>query len=326
MKAVVISDLHIHNYKTFDKNGSRLENCLRLIDETYSLCISRGINVVLMCGDLYDQQKALPTVVVNEVIKRLSGWIKQHGDIVWYAITGNHDQASKSLDNKAAVSALEHLAEVFPYNFILIDNASIDIDEACCKVVGIPYYEYSEHYSNMLDNAVKLRQTDIYGDVKTILMVHQTPSGLGNPNIPVDTEIEDSRYGMFDLVLCGHIHKRQQLAANFYVVGSPIHRDLGDQGEEKGVLIIDLDNPAKNIEFVSWADKFPMFKTVMEGQVEESDDYVVVKPSLVSISVEEQDVADKFAASNKSSELIENYWQHVDGEDKELLSVGLSLL
>lgn len=71
MEVVVFSDLHVHNYKNFDRNGSRLENCLKVLDDVFAFANGNDINTILFAGDIVDQQQAVPTVASNALMERL---------------------------------------------------------------------------------------------------------------------------------------------------------------------------------------------------------------------------------------------------------------
>jgi len=231
MKVLVFSDLHAHNYKKFDENESRLFNCLRVVENCFTIAHENGITYIIFTGDLYDQQKALPTIVVNMMIQVLFELFKAYPNIHIISISGNHDHSSKNLLDIEAHSALFHLDLIFD-NFHIIDNKSLHIKDGDDNVVfhGIPYYSHREHFLQ------KVKENPLEMNAKNYLMIHQTPKH-SNPMIQHD--FEGSELSNYDYVFCGHIHKHEQITNNVVLVGSPLHRDLGDEGQEKGVLIFD---------------------------------------------------------------------------------------
>lgn len=326
MLVAIYSDLHAHNYKQFDKDGSRLNNCLEAIKDVYDLCDKSGIGVVLFVGDLFDQQKNLPTVVVNAMARLFKELAKKYPKIICYAITGNHDQAEKSLIHREAASALEHVETMVSTNFIIVDNASARIAEGVI-VHGIPYYEYPEHFKQALEE----RAGRVFREAGTnLLLIHQTPSGIMNGHIATDTNTDDPLYDIFDYVFCGHIHTHQQMTDNFCVVGSPIHRDLGDAGEDKGFLIFDTERLEHKRIILS--DKYPKFETRKVAAGEALDfsgesNYIIPEVVLEASTENEGDAsAEEFSSSLKAEELVKNYWKSVDGKNKKLLEQGLKLL
>lgn len=327
--ALLFSDLHIHNYKQFDHNGSRLENCLRVLDRVFVFADKNGIDTILFAGDLYDRQQALPTVVINATVERFHALFVKYPTITFYAISGNHDQASKNLLHIEAETALKHLSIVFENKFILIDNQYADIQDDAgniARVVGVPYYEMAEHYAEKLAEVTN----DFVADATThILLCHQTPKGIMNTGIPFDTDPTDGVYEKYDMVFCGHIHAGQDLSDNFKVVGSPIHRDKADEGTDKGFFAVDLFNP-KNTRFFSLNKHFPTFKSVfedmIEGETNDELDWVVVVPRLDQIKQSETAKVESFNTSLSNEQLVRNFWEQQDGQNKELLEMGLSFI
>lgn len=335
-KAIIISDLHIHDYQNFNRKGERLANCLRVLDDVFAFADKHQIKTIIFGGDLFDTPKVLLTVVIHKAVERFKVLFDAYPDIKFYVITGNHDQPRKNLPNAPAGSSTDYLASVFPDNFINFDNTVKQVTETAW-IWGIPYYEHPEHYSKVLDDTVALvqqRNDDLGGDgitetVVDYLFIHQTPVGIGNKMIATDTDPTDERYGAFNHVYCGHIHKRMQLAENFTVIGSPIHRDFGDAGETKGFLVVNLDKPEKKAVFIP-LEGYPTFQTRYEDEAPlelEAENYVRVKPVLhISSSVEDVEDAAKFDTSLENEQIVTHYWEAVDGKDEELLKIGLSLL
>jgi len=327
--AVAFTDLHAHNYRHFDNDGSRLKNCLEVIDDVYKFAVKNKIELILFGGDIVDSQQAVPTVVANALMERMDYWIKQYPDISWLAITGNHDQATRSLYGSPGVSFLQQLKIAFPRTFNLIDDSSICLQSDSygipVAVHGIPYYAYPEHFAKALKDKAKVASVK---KGKHILLIHQTPSGLSNPNIPVDTNVHDPLYDFFDLVLCGHIHQGQSITEKFYLMGSPLHRDLGDEGDEKGFWVLDLEQPEETLTFVTRKGRYPEFR-VISGEVPEeyANDYVLKERTAAEAFIEIGDANIKdFSSALTPSQLLENYWKETEGNDTELLKTGIAFL
>lgn len=325
MEVVVFSDLHVHNYKNFDRNGSRLENCLKVLDDVFAFANGNDINTILFAGDIVDQQQAVPTVASNALMERLRLLFNKYPDISVIAITGNHDQGSKSVAGNAGVSYLVQLEVAFPENFRRVDDDSIHTVEDGFFVHGVPYYQHPEHFKQMLAERSKAAK-ETNGDYTHVLMIHQTPSGLGNPNIPIDTEVTDELYDAFDLVLCGHIHKPMKITDKFYLVGNPLHRDLGDEGDEKGFWVFDTADPVGTMEFVSRKGRYPEFKRVRGAEAAGNEsDYVIPVMDAVELSDGEVETVKEFNAGLGAEELMANYCKQMSmGE--ETLKVGLKFI
>lgn len=318
-KFLIFSDLHAHNYKSFNVGNSRLENITGVIEYAFEFAKAKGAKTLLFPGDLYDAQKAIPTIVITAVIKTFKKMFLKHPDMDFIAISGNHDYGSKNLFGKEPISALTHLVEVFPDNFILIDNGFIEYDDV--TIYGIPYYEYSEHYDQALR---KLCEESVDDKKHKILLIHQTPDGISNTSFAFDTDPNDPLYDNFDMIFCGHIHERQKLTPKFLVVGSPIHRDQGDIGEDKGFTYYGSDIDTLGFHILN--DKYPTFERVETLEDVDPNNYNILAQTVVEVENSDNINVEEFNTDLKPTELLTNYWSEVDGEDKDLLNVGLSFL
>ncbi len=324
--AVTFSDWHVHNYKQFNEDNSRLDQCIRVLDYLGKFCTAANIKFILFGGDLYDQHAVLPTEVVNAVVEAMVDFDKQYPDITIIGISGNHDQSTKNLPHKPAVTALSHIESIVPDTFILLDNTCIEICEGV-YIHGIPYYEYSKHFHEMLDKRVAdvERLNSKQDDLVHHLMIHQTPDGIGNKMITTDTNPMDERYQVFTSVRCGHIHIRMDITEKFYLIGSPIHRDAADVGKQKGFYVDNLYNGKKVFKPLKGWPEYVISEAGKE--VEQASNYVIVESDDVGqVRLVEDANIDKFNTNLNHTELLTNFWQQVDGTDRNLLKVGLSLL
>lgn len=299
MKAVVFTDLHIHPYKKFDNNGSRLKNCIQVLIDVFELAVEVKADCILFAGDMFDQQKSIPTEVINKIVKVLKMLFAETG-LDMYAISGNHDQATQNIYGQKCVTALEFLDTVF-LNFHLIDNQLVEIKGA--TVLGMPYYQYADDMYKAID-----------GRTADILLMHQTPEGISNPNIHTDFNPDDLG-NFFDKVLCGHIHKPQTISPNFKVLGSPLHRDFGDVGDTKGIYVYDTET--KKLQFL--ALDYPQFAY---GEGEETD--YVAEEILTKDDIENVESA-QFTTAHSPQDLLNNYINTIN-ENSELVKTGAKCL
>lgn len=313
MKFLVFSDLHIHNYKRFDDNGSRLDATFECLGLMFDYAAKKGSRHILFAGDLYDQQRALPHAVVNGTIRAFTYLFDLYPEMQFYAISGNHDMATKNLIHKQAVSALEHLAEIFD-NFHLLDNRSASIADNI-RVHGIPYYDYKGDYEAALNQTIA-RLADY--ECIDILLIHQTPN-YGNPMIAHDVEPWDNIYDYFDVTFCGHIHKPVDIRDGWYIVGSPMHRDAGDIGDSKRVLLYDTE---AGITEISMAGVFPEFKKVPAEEAGLHDGYVI---PIYKVDEGSQAYDARFGAEANIDDILAAYADSM-GLAKEYIKIGTKIL
>lgn len=328
-KVVIFSDWHIHSYKNFSDNVDRLDNCLRVLEDLGEFCHKYDITTIIHGGDIFDTHKALLTNVINKTTRAFAVLFEKYPDLTFYSITGNHDQASKNLIGSEAVSALRYLEDSFYGRFVCFDNDIVELPDGT-YIGGVPYYEYPEHFNiKLLEMNEAMEQATSPTDLR-YLFIHQTPKGIGNEMIPTDCNPKDEAFSIYQKVFCGHIHKRQDITEDFYVIGSPLHRDLGDLGETKGFYVFNTEKPEKRM-FVPLVG-YPEFKEVFLDEVDEvqekSSEVFLVKKMRPEVlkQLSEGAKVEEFSTHLQDSELLTNYWEEVGGNDKELLTIGLTFL
>ncbi len=307
MKLIVFSDIHIDNYKRFDKQGSRLKNCIAALE-----CILKKAGElcpVLFCGDMFNHNGVLHAKIIEEVIKTITS---QNARI--YAISGNHDQFSRQTLENTAGSSLDFVTRLNNSRgnaaMQLLNGEEIVIDNL--YLYGIPYFRDSKEFHAKLKE-LSDKASRVASNTLRILMTHQTPIGSVGEHIPTDTDPFDPLYESFDFVFNGHIHKRQQLSDKYYVIGNPLHQDLSDAGQKKGYYI--LDTETRTMEFVPL--DFPEF--VVGKEAEGSKNYFVPRESEIELQNIEVEAVSKEG-------VVAEYWENVDGKDRELLQEGINLL
>jgi DNA repair exonuclease SbcCD nuclease subunit len=323
-KAIIFSDLHVHNYKQFNENGRRLKNGIAFLDYVFKLADANGIKIILMPGDLFDKMQIMATKAVNAVAVCLKTNFDKYPDINFIAISGNHDMAEVNLIDKPAESALEYLSAIFPQFWLFDGNGNMCSGNY--QIIGVPYFEHKEHFRQALERAISYLEP---GYKNHILLMHQTVgSGL-----PIEDTIEptDPLFDNFSLILNGHIHESQQLTDKFINVGSPMARDRGDIGKAKGFWIVDLDNPVETIAFKDISTKYPQFveKYIGEELTDwEKEQYVIYIPAPIADSVKDAKLAEKFSTNLAPAAILENYCREVlpENEVEEKLKYGLTLV
>lgn len=340
--SIYFSDLHVDEYKAFaqKRDRDRLGDCLAVIDDVYKMANKKGAETILFSGDFFNTPKFLFVPVINRVFAHLKKHINDYPHIVWYSVTGQHDFATKNLLHKPTDSAQSALATMFPDNFKLIDNQiKVVRDENDCPtlICGIPNYEFKEHFRTKLQEmaervlATKTQaREDGWKNLKATLMIHQSPAGQYNPNVRVQTAPEDELYKVFDMVLCGDIHTSQRITNSFLIGGNSYQKDLGDEGKEKGIWYLDLEDPQNTLKFISRKGRYPEFRRVKKGEpvVDDTEDFLIQAPDVPEIANEEGTLAtvDNFGATLPHDVLLTNFYNEVHGKDEKLLKTGLAFL
>ena len=316
-KISVFSDLHIHNYVRFDKDGSRLNNTLKALVKLFDYNDKNGISTTLFAGDLFDSRKAVPTIVLNKTTKCFKYLYAKYPKQIIYAISGNHDQPTKNLEESEEVHSLQVIAELHPKRFILINNKVQELEEGVV-VAGIPYYDYKEDFFGSIK---KINEEVASKSLPKILMIHQTPKNK-NEKMPFDVDATDKVFSGWDLVLCGHVHSQERLLDRYWIIGSPLHRDLGDEGSEKGFMVFDVDRLSGPTKVPL---NFPIFRYGKEEEVNGSKDYVV--PIVGEDASSEGGIGSQFLMNTAKDEMIVAFCEEVGkGKEKDLVDMGISFL
>lgn len=338
--AVYFTDLHCNKYNQFSEHHDRLKDCLKVIDDVFRLAVKSNSDTILFGGDLGDLPKWIYIEVIDEICTRLSKWFKKCPNITIYAISGNHDHNKKNFWDKPAKTLLNVFAtafsergtyntllNLFPGRFILIDNGVADLGDNC-YVAGIPYYEHKTCFDQALD-AMHGVIDPVGKRAKVTLLIHQTPEGIYNKHIKAETSPSDPRYEAFDMILCGHIHKPQKLSPKFIIGGNPLHRDLGDIGDVKGIYLLDLTDPVNTIEFISREGRYPAFVRMKQEKITEEmqqTSFVIPTSDTKKVVIEGSADPTEFGVGMMPKDLLTNFWKQAGGADERLLKVGLSLI
>jgi len=313
--ATVFTDIHVHDYKKFNADDSRLQNTLNAIEAVYKFNHRNNIKYILNAGDWTDQNKAIPTKVTNLLISKIMELTAEYPEIKVITISGNHDQATIRRPHTHAITFVDTLVTISKGNITSLDLLQyIDIENI--RVHGIPYYEYTEDLEIALQTAYKNIDTEKIN----ILLTHQVPTNLGNTMIKAELDVDDNRILAFDLVLNGHIHKHEQITENFWNIGTPIARDKSDIDQKKGFLLFDMKNPQKVV--FKELDGFPKAISIPYGTQYEGHDFIFEEAAEVVET--EKIITSDFKPTLQPEILLTNYCKAVNKED--LLQVGVSLL
>lgn len=327
--AIYFTDLHINKYSQFSETHDRVSDCLRVIDDVFKYARYHEAKVILFGGDLGDLPKFMFTDVLNKTLACFAKWFAKMPDVTLYAISGNHDQNQKNFFDAPADTLLTTFSLAFPGRFVLIDNEAVFLSDKVA-IAGIPYYEHKSCFDTALDSVVDTIIAAAYHDnTKVTLLIHQTPEGLPNKNIKAETSPSDPRYFAFDMILDGHIHTSQRLTDKFLIGGNPLHRDLGDIGNEKGIWLLDLSDPANTTEFISRKGRYPEFIRKKQSEITDEDrqtSFVVPVMDAQEVILEGSADASEFASHLAPADLMTNYFHAMQQDDEKLLKVGLALL
>lgn len=277
IRVLHFADLHlgVENYGRLDpKTGlsTRLGDFLRAFDTLVEYALKNDIHLVLFAGDAYKGRKPSPTLQ-REFAKRIRRLAEARIPI--FLLVGNHDMP-RAASRATSVEIFDTLAIRNVWVKGVSGTEIIETKGGPVQVVALPWVNRGwllskeEHVGKSLleiDSLIaekweRIVENEIeHLDQKTpaLLVAHGTVFGAvygSERSVILGQEIVIPRSAVtnpaFDYVALGHIHKHQVLNENPPVVyaGSMERVDFGEEGEEKGFVVAEIEKGQARWEFI----------------------------------------------------------------------------
>lgn len=224
-KFLLIGDLHAQI--------NNLEDTEIIFDHIEKLVKENDISFVVYLGDMYHTHSVMRQEVV-EVLQRRLRTTKGNAQGKPIVLVGNHDLVGPtSLQMNACDLTLSEVAAVI--------SEPLEVGD----ILFVPFIPNNDVFINICNNYKKTK----------IIICHQTfdgsvyengfyaPGGIDQKKIPQQ------------LIISGHIHKRQTIG-NVVYVGTPRALTAAEYNENKGLIILEYDD---SIVDVKDAHKFRLF-------------------------------------------------------------------
>ena len=279
MRLLHLADLHLgtENYGRPDPQtglNTRLFDFLRCLDAAVDAAIARKADLAVFAGDAYRSREPNPTHQ-REFARRIHRLV--HDGIRVLLVAGNHDLPS--LPAKASSLDVFSALEV-PRVTVVRKPGVVDVETRsgvirCACLPALPRSALIEEGDRRLDAdalrramsrrlaemATRLAETVAESPPDTprrrsaalcpaILVAHVGVEGAmfgsetslvsgAEPTVPL-AAVTDPKYAY---VALGHVHRFQEMNSRPPVVycGSPDRVDFGEEGQEKGFVIVDLE-------------------------------------------------------------------------------------
>lgn len=229
-RAVVFSDLHVYSHFGL---SSRIHDCVKIIDWVFETSHQYDCPFIFFLGDLFHQRNKIDVMSYEMVFRSFYENIQKYHHIERiYLVVGNHDMYYK---NKWTVNSIK------PFYVMPRVKVIDDIFQETLRGVDICFLPYSESASRTLLHLPK-------GD---LLLSHLAVQGAKLNKHTVSDRIVETDSGMdlvssenfssWSKVLLGHYHLAQRLG-NVEYVGSPLELNFGEAGDEKHIILLDLNN------------------------------------------------------------------------------------
>jgi exonuclease SbcD len=258
-----LADLHISEVSTL---GGRLvrddfgRNAL-LMDVYHAVMrvaeMADPLDGIVIAGDLFDRPRPTANEIrlAGKLLQGLAGMCEEEAVLL---VPGNHDMTRSPSDAPAVAGV-----ELAPFISSIENQATVEY--AGLSFVCIPYprrSSYREGMADDVDDPVAWWSKRLAQDVElmagtagpgTFLVFHGTVEGatvgVQPRTLEGDVTLPLSACELFDGVMCGHVHKRQDLGDGLvWYSGSPAILDFGEEGEDKGGLLWTIDSEEINVE------------------------------------------------------------------------------
>jgi len=266
MKILHFADVHLgmENYGKFDPEtglNSRLGDFLNSFEFLVNYAKNNNIDLVLFAGDAFKTREPTPTYQ-----KAFASKIYELAcaNIPVVLLVGNHDFPGAL--GKA------HTLEIYPT--LNIKNVHMVSDEVKTlktkhgpiQIAGLPWYtkqqlltkdemklplvKMHQKLSKALAEKVNYLSSKIDPKIPSVLLAHATVQGAtfgSERSVMIGSDIifpiSNLRHSRFNYIALGHIHKHQELSKHPPIVyaGSIERIDFGEEKEDKGFVIADID-------------------------------------------------------------------------------------
>lgn len=262
MKLLHFADIHIgmENYSKLDPQtglSTRLSDFLKTFDFIVEKAISERVDAVVFAGDAYKTRDPNPTQQrgFGERIKKLA-----NAGIPTVLVVGNHD--TPNAEGKANTLDI--------YSALEIDNVwvsrqpeylKISTKSGDLQIITLPWLHKNDYKSvgeklNLLYDKINPSSPAIFlSHAEVVGAQYGSEKGMAIANdvtIPLSL-IQDRR---LSYVALGHIHKHQVLSKPndsplIIYAGSPHRIDFGEEKEEKGIILVNLDSNKAVYQFIN---------------------------------------------------------------------------
>jgi exonuclease SbcD len=279
MKIIHFADLHlgVETYGHINPEtglSSRLEDYIKALDQVVEYAVDNKVDLVLFCGDAYKTREPGQTQQREfaKRIKRLSA-----AGIPLFLLIGNHD-----LPNALGRATTIEIFDTLSIPGVTVANRpgihQIKTRGGTIQIAALPWVRRStlltrEDTRNLDFNQIneRLQQTltgiiaqlanKLDPSLPSILAAHvwvlnasvgsEKSMSIGQEHMLLLSSVA---LPAFDYVALGHIHKRQVLNQNPPVIysGSLERLDFGDENDEKGFYLIEVEDSAVGRRKVSF--------------------------------------------------------------------------
>jgi DNA repair exonuclease SbcCD nuclease subunit len=254
MRAFVISDTHFGVYPI--NSDKWLKMMVKYFKEFFIPLLKKESlpgDIVIHCGDLFDNRNQIPVEVISTVIDLF----EEIGQILpVHMLIGNHDISNKSTNDINSPKSIKFIPNITLYE----TTTKVRFDNR--DVLMMPWVEHKNEQIALLRKYSGCDYLFCHSDLNGARL-HLKSVAHKNRD-----KIEVVEFGGFKKVYSGHIHLVQR-SANFTFVGSPYEMDRNDMSNQKGIFILDFDDMSEKFIPNTLSPRFEKLSILTEMDVED---------------------------------------------------------
>jgi len=239
-KAIIFSDLHLHNHKD---GVDRLQNCLDVLEWIFEEAKKNNCDYIFFLGDLFHERAKID---VKNYLKTFEIFMKhmlhENRNMNMYLLVGNHDMYHKETWDVNSIKPFSAIPNVH-----IIDKPQ-QISFGKRKIDWIPYT------NNPVEELIELKKSNKGSG--EVLLGHLAVDGAllnlcygtkSDVIVEYDNDMVAVNEVIFEdwkMVFLGHYHGSQQIG-NIEYVGSPLQLTFGEAFQQKHIILLDLNTLKK---------------------------------------------------------------------------------
>jgi DNA repair exonuclease SbcCD nuclease subunit len=240
MRFLLTADLHIGCSRTF--LPSYLQRQESMLDEIYSVAVKEKVDAVTVAGDVFDS--ADTTHAERDMFLRKV--LAFDSLVPFLVIPGNHDLVDTQATTLHYLSLLSKAGK-FKQSHIVEHTTLVQVGDTLFVLLVAHGSEFRRELKRIL---TEIRESSIQLDHKNLVVIaHQTVKGsLTATGYRLPKGVKIRPHADVTFYALGDIHVRQSVGPAAFYPGSPVQTAF-DEDPDKGVLIVDTDDP-KHPRFV----------------------------------------------------------------------------
>lgn len=255
---IQVADIHIRNVLRHDEYAQQLGKFIEKVKEIASPYKKEEVRIVI-CGDLVHQKNNIS----NELMSFTSAFIRDLEEIAQVMVfSGNHDLMESNTTRTDTITALFETAAF--QNAYFLDNM-LDYDSGYIVDDNVTWALYSIFADYRKPNIEEARKEN--PDNIVIGLYHGTVVGSVLPKgYTMDSGNDSSIFDGCDIVMAGHIHKRQELfcgKTSIVYPGSLIQQDFGESIDSHGFCVWNIED--KSHKFIDIPTDYGLYDIAIEN-------------------------------------------------------------